>query len=175
MDEMDDLARVLAKRTRRTASGCLEWMGARAKAGYGEIQRRRLFGPQPETTHRIAWRLAYGAIPDGQWVLHRCDNPACCEPTHLFLGTHQDNVTDKMQKGRHRHGHLYGDDHPMRKRPELVKRGEAHNMAKLTLAQVQQIRALQAAGGSDTKIAKQFGVSRPAISAIRHGRAWRGQ
>lgn len=155
-------------------NGCLVWIGARTAAGYGQIQRRKL-SPIPLYVHRVIWIAEYGSIPEGMDVLHKCDNPPCVRVQHLFLGDDQANTNDKMAKGRHRHGHLYGNDHPMRKHPELVKRGAQHPMAKLTAEQVQQIRGLQQVGGSDTVIAKQFGVSRPTVSAIRHGRLWRNQ
>jgi hypothetical protein len=76
--------------------GCLEWTGYRLPKGYGTI---RIAGKNVYA-HRFAWALAHVPIPTGQWVLHHCDNPPCCEPTHLFLGTNADNVADKMAKGR---------------------------------------------------------------------------
>ena len=73
-------------RGRATASGCIEWTGNRTTGGYGSM---RWNGP-PVPTHRIAWQLEHGSIPDGMWVLHKCDNPPCFNPEHLFLGTHKD-------------------------------------------------------------------------------------
>src|SRR6185437_1359919 len=83
------------------ASGCREWIGARNpyRGGYG------IFWVSKGATvlaHRMAWELAYGPIPDGLLVCHRCDNPPCCEPSHFFLGTDADNARDKVSKGRHR-------------------------------------------------------------------------
>lgn len=82
----------------RTEAGCLEWAGARNGKGYGLVQRRRL-SSAPLLAHRYAWMLTTGD-PGRACVLHRCDNPACCEPAHLFLGTVQDNNADMRQKGR---------------------------------------------------------------------------
>ena len=77
-------------------NGCLEWTGYRQPNGYGRIGAagKMLY------THRVAWELANGKIPDGLHVLHRCDNPHCSNPEHLFLGTQADNMVDKVQKGR---------------------------------------------------------------------------
>ena len=82
------------------ADGCLEWPGQRDKNGYGMIWN----GHGPRRTHRLAWELTNGAAPAGMQVLHRCDNPPCCNPEHLFLGTPKDNVVDMMAKGRDRFG-----------------------------------------------------------------------
>lgn len=81
---------------------CWPWQGPVRSKGYGVWT---LFtGPAarrvPQVASRIAWELAHGAIPDGLWVLHHCDNPPCVNPRHLFLGTHQDNEDDKTAKGR---------------------------------------------------------------------------
>jgi hypothetical protein len=94
---------------------CWEWGGARNTSGYGWFR----FGPDrtPTGAHRVAYELSNGPIPDGLAVLHRCDNPPCVNPAHLFLGTNQDNVTDKVNKGRHpnsrqvtcRHGHPFDE------------------------------------------------------------------
>lgn len=88
---------------------CWEWAGARkGSQGYGEFGVNRM----PATAHRVAWELTHGPIPDGLFVLHRCDNPPCCNPAHLFLGTHQDNMADRDAKGRVAHG----DAHYTRRR-----------------------------------------------------------
>ena len=80
-------------------SPCSEWTGATDDDGYG---RRRWRG-KVRKAHRVAWEIAYGPIPEGAKVLHRCDNPPCIEPTHLFLGTQADNVADMIAKGRQGH------------------------------------------------------------------------
>ena len=79
-------------------SGCWLWDGAATRDGYGLVT----IAPQkwPHRVHRLAWEEAYGPIPAGMSVLHRCDVPACCNPNHLFLGSQQDNVTDMQEKGR---------------------------------------------------------------------------
>ncbi len=102
------VAERLARRLQATDTGCLEWTRYTDASGYGVIA----IDSQPVGTHRVAWELANGPIPDGLWVLHHCDNPPCCQtdPTegypegHLFLGTHDQNMADMVAKGRHRNG-----------------------------------------------------------------------
>ena len=89
------MERLTAKLVRRP-NGCLEWTGLN-HLGYGRIS----VANKTIATHRLAWELANGPIPEGICVCHTCDNPPCCDPAHLFLGTHADNVADKMDKGRH--------------------------------------------------------------------------
>lgn len=100
------IAQRLAVGLVRMPNGCMEWTRAKVKGnGYGTIRA----DGKMVVTHRLAWELANGPIPDGLWVLHHCDNPPCCqtEPTegypdgHLFLGTHADNMADMAAKGRH--------------------------------------------------------------------------
>lgn len=79
------------------SSGCWEWTGPRnSTSGYGQVN---LFGKH-QTAHRWSWELTNGDIPKGMWILHRCDNPPCFNPEHLFLGTPADNVLDAQIKGR---------------------------------------------------------------------------
>lgn len=75
---------------------CREWQGSRTWFGYGSIWREG----RTWVVHRWVWTLANGPIPEGMRVLHRCDNPPCFRLDHLFLGTHQDNMTDMVEKGR---------------------------------------------------------------------------
>jgi len=82
-----------------TESGCMEYQGCLYPGGYAQI---RAFGKQ-ESGSRIIWKLIKGNIPEGIYVLHKCDNKKCVNPDHLFLGTHHDNMTDKMNKGRQFH------------------------------------------------------------------------
>lgn len=99
---------------------CLEWQGYRNKQGYG---RAKLAG-RMQYTHRAVWAEANGPIPNGLFVLHRCDNPACARLDHLFLGTHADNARDKADKGRVNAPR--GDRHGSRTKPERLARGAAN-------------------------------------------------
>lgn len=77
-------------------NGCREFTGCLNRWGYGKIS----FNGRPIGAHRMAWILTNGPIPDGASVCHRCDNPPCCNPEHLFLGTQDDNMADMNTKGR---------------------------------------------------------------------------
>jgi len=82
-------------------AGCWEWLGTiKASNGYGWLRRfhKRIYA------HRLSWILAFGAVPSGFCVLHKCDNRTCANPAHLFLGTHRDNAVDMHAKNRHSHG-----------------------------------------------------------------------
>lgn len=72
---------------------CVEWAGLRFRDGYGRVGSKQ--------AHRVAWEQTYGPIPEGLFVLHRCDNRPCVNPEHLFLGTNTDNMQDMVAKGRH--------------------------------------------------------------------------
>jgi hypothetical protein len=77
-------------------NGCWIWGGCRSKGGYGtiSIDNKELY------VHRVIYERTHGPIPAGMCICHTCDNPACCNPDHLFVGTHKDNVHDAMRKGR---------------------------------------------------------------------------
>lgn len=106
--------------------------------------------------HRIAWELAVGPIPDGLFVCHRCDNRACVNPGHLFLGTNADNMRDMREKGR--------------RKGRGGKKGTAHCMAKLTDSQVLEIRG---SDGTQAAVAAAYGVSQALVHLIRHRKIWK--
>ncbi len=89
----------LAERLEQADGGCLVWTGNRDAKGYGRLRRSGANG-EYVGAHRAAWEVANGRIPSGMYVCHRCDNPPCCNPAHLFLGTPLDNVRDCVEKGR---------------------------------------------------------------------------
>lgn len=130
--------------------GCWRWLGARERHGltYGYRGRPRVWA------HRYSWELHNGPIPSGLFVLHRCDNPPCVNPEHLFLGTLADNNRDRDQKGRQ-------------------ARGERGGRAKLTVEAVRAVRAQRAAGVACLDVAAEHGISEQQVSAIATGRSWR--
>jgi hypothetical protein len=124
---------------------CWEWTRGATK-GYGHMC---VGGGRQRGAHVVAWEIANNyPLPDGMIVRHSCDNPPCTNPAHLLLGTHADNVADKMSRGRH-----------------------ANNV--LTAEDVREIRKLRAAGVKQKELAERFGVSQAHISGIISGRFWR--
>jgi hypothetical protein len=115
---------------------CWLWTGARSGKGYGTVHGSL---PRALYTHRLAWELAWGPIPPGLCVLHRCDNPPCCNPAHLFLGTKAQNSADMVAKGR-------------------SARGERQHNARLNEAQVREIRVKRASGERLRALAAEYNV-----------------
>lgn len=149
----------------RRSEGCWEWTSARHTWGYGKA---RLDG-HDMTASRAAWILEHGPIPPGMWVLHKCDNPPCVRPDHLFLGTPADNSRDMVAKGRQ----ALGDRNSMRLYPERVPRGEGNGHAVLTEAMVRAIRAACAAGEPQRAVGKRFGTSQRNVGRIARRQIWR--
>ena len=160
--------RFWARVLRLPGDGCWEWQGARVHNTYG----RAWDGEQVEYAHRLSWRLSHGPIPPGFLVCHRCDNPPCVRPDHLFLGRSEDNVADMVKKGRHvsRAGEASGS----RRRPESRPRGEDNVRAKLTTEMVLAIREEFASKGTPKlTLARRYGVNPSTISSIVLRRTWR--
>ena len=131
---------------------CWNWTAARSPLGCG---RFGWHNHQTRQAHRIAYELTLGAFDAKLEVCHRCDNPSCCNPAHLFLGTHADNMADMGRKKRYSMPGYSGERHPG---------------AKLTDQQVAAIRHLYAAKqGSQRDLARRFGVTQAHISLIVRG------
>ena len=135
-------------------SGCWLWLGALNKDGYGNIDIRKTTMVYSTTgSHRVSYAVFVGPIPPGLSVCHRCDNRACINPDHLFLGTQKDNVRDAAAKQR------------MGK-----SRGEAHPDSKFT---ERDIRAIRASPLNNRQLAEAFDTCSSSISQIRTRRSWR--
>lgn len=145
-------------------SACWEWAAHRRGLGYGEIW----VNGRNVVAHRFSFALANGPIPAGLFVCHRCDNPPCVNPGHLFLGTHDDNMADRSAKGRQAKGDTQGT-HTC---PETVLRGSEHYAAKLTEADVLVIRARYAAGATLKGLGAEYGVDHSTIRRAVIGKTW---
>lgn len=137
----------------RLESGCLVWTGARDSSGYGHV---RMPGRKLRSCHRLSWLLLFGYIPNGMYVCHKCDNPPCVNPSHLFLGTARDNALDRDAKGRRGRG-------APRKGYRRVGFG------KLSDEDVRDIRGMCARGMMHRDIAARFGIAASTVSKIRNG------
>lgn len=141
---------------------CWVWTACLGTSGYG---RFGIGGRAGGTVyaHHAAWDFSFGKRDKSLWVLHRCDNPACVNPRHLFLGTHDQNMADMMNKGRSSRG-----------KPRAYARGESNKHSRLTEENVREIRARFASGDATRRtLASEFGVSYVTIDAIVHGKTWR--
>lgn len=135
---------------------CWNWTASKEILwGYGQFR----FRSRTQKSHRVSWVLVYGEIPENQCVLHKCDNPACVNPNHLFLGTHQDNVKDRDAKGRQSHS--------------MGRKGIEHNQHKLCNEDVICIRVLYQAGIVQREIAKMYNVHVMTINNIVHRKLWK--
>ena len=134
----------LWNRIQKDANGCWHWTGAKSSWGYGQIgvNNRILY------VHRIVWEQINGAIPEGMFVCHTCDNPACVRPNHLFLGTPGDNSRDMVLKGR--------------------------ACFKLTKEQAKEALERRQQGEEYKSIGRSYGVTGAAISALVRGKTWKG-
>lgn len=157
---------------------CWEWTGATNTHRYGTLR----VGRTNIGAHRASWLIHHGPIPFGMQVLHHCDNRPCCNPSHLFLGTHQDNMNDRNSKGRQASGqrilqsrspdHACGDRNGSCTHPDRVARGERQWQAKLTASQVLEIRARHARGERQTDIAVDYGVRATTINWVVLRKTW---
>lgn len=133
---------------------------------YGQFTYRR----QHLLTHRVAWELTNGPIPLGMLVCHSCDNPLCCNPAHLFVGTPADNSADMTRKGRS----ARGDRCSTRLYPELYPRGEMVRVSRLIPEDVLAIRRRWAAGEHNkAALARDYGIDRKSVLCIVERRTWR--
>jgi hypothetical protein len=145
--------RFWSKVDRRGPNECWEWQTHRDRAGYGKFC---ISTGRNERAHRAAWLLTKGSLPGGVYVLHSCDNPPCCNPSHLRLGSHADNMADKVARNRCR-----------------PPRGEVCVTAKLTAEDVHDIRcAAETLPVSARSVARAYGISHMHLRRILDRKAW---
>ena len=150
MNEKLDERRLWSKINILSDDKCWEWQGAKTTAGYGVIR----INYELNYAHRLAWMLKNKAeIPKKGVICHRCDNPSCCNPNHLFLGTQADNIRDAAKKDR-------------------MPKGEVHHMSSISKDDVRHIRYLGYTNMSKKKIGEKFGISRQAVTDILCKRTW---
>lgn len=145
----------------RRSQGCWTWTGRTLSSGYGLFDTREI-RRGPVLAHRIAYGLANGNVmpPDDKNVCHSCDNPPCCNPAHLFLGSDADNMRDASRKGR------------LVRAERSIRRGAVHHAAKLTEPEVLQIRELGAMRVLQRQIAERFGVTKTLVGLILNRKVW---
>lgn len=175
-------------------TGCWLWLGVLSPRGYGKLKSRG----HSMAAHRASYISFRGPIPGGLCVLHRCDNPPCVNPDHLWLGTNADNSADMVAKGRSARGERHGSaTHPERvargdrnglrlhpemratgvrngkyTHPEATPRGERHGHAKLKADDVRAIRAAALGGENRRSIAARFGIDKTNVSCIVRRVTW---
>lgn len=146
-------ARFWAKVDRRSPSECWPWTAGRYRSGYGSFGINSGVGVR---ANRYAYLAHYGVDPGDSHVLHSCDNPICCNPHHLSLGTHQENMSDREAKGRN-----------------VVKFGVEHPHAKITETDATRIRQLSDFGMKQKDIATLFGICQATVSEIVRYEIWK--
>ena len=152
MREKDIEARFWNKVAMRGPDDCWEWTAGKHSGGYGIFW----FDGSMMPASRVAWSLMCGPVPAGLGVCHHCDNPACCNPSHLYPGTQKDNIRDCVERGR------LGD-----------RAGEANGNSKLKEMDIRFIRHWRVMGHRGTDIAKAFGVTPANIGMINRGVTWK--
>ncbi|MEZ0137344.1 MAG: HNH endonuclease [Candidatus Reddybacter sp.] len=138
------------------AKDCWNWHAAKKPTGYGNVRIDKKY----MLAHRVAFELANGVIPPAFIVCHICDNPSCCNPGHLMLGTIKSNSVDMLIKNR-------------QKKHSISTRGSKNLNSKLTESDIPKIRLLHGKGKSQKEIAQIYGVSAPAVRSVLNGKTWR--
>jgi hypothetical protein len=179
------IERFWSKVQKGSPADCWIWQAGGGR--YGHLRYRVGQEILSNSAHRIAWELTHGAIPPDLEVCHNCptgDNPYCVNPAHLWLGTHADNIVDKVSKGRQAKGSTHGSrTHPerlasgnrngMRTKPDTRLHGERNGLAKLTEQSVRDIRARHASGECSIRVlAQAFGVTPDTVYLVVRRKTW---
>lgn len=135
----------------KQVNDCWEWQGSLHRQGYGNFPYKN----SGQLAHRVSWILFNGEIPSGMNICHKCDNPPCVNPDHLFVGSYQDNINDMFRKGRKNH------------------QGENHPKVKLSSSQVLEIRELLNKKITQEEICKKYGITNGHVGSIKHKRTWK--
>lgn len=138
----------------KKSDGCWTWIGSLDRNGYGRFKNR----PHSDLAHRFAYVDTFGEIPKGMCVLHRCDNPPCVNPFHMFIGTRADNIADCISKGRNSRKAFPGSTNPN---------------AILNEPYVMRIKKMLSEGIRQQQIADTFGVKKGTINNIAQGTTWK--
>lgn len=142
---------------KNSAKECWEWTGAKKPKGYGNVRVNKKY----KLAHRVSFEICNGEIPEGFIVCHICDNPSCCNPDHLMLGTIKSNAADMLLKGR-------------QKGVQFASVGTNNGMSKLSEDDVISIRKMYRNKElNQYELAEKFGVSQPAIGSIVRNKTWR--
>lgn len=136
-------------------TGCWPWIGPVTRGGYGNF----FFMGKQSRASRVSYKIHKGEIPSGMVVCHKCDNPKCVNPDHLFLGSHKDNIADMLLKGRGKKGN-----------PNIA--GENNKTAKLSVSEIIEIRRLSNEGVSKAEIGRMFGIRDSHVCKIVQRKSW---
>jgi hypothetical protein len=148
----EQVQKYIESRVLKVPGGCWLWFGRVSPKGYGRLSWRRPGMQKLSLAHRVVYAI-FKEEPGSLCVCHKCDNRACVNPDHLFLGTHEDNMADMVKKGRQSKGI---------QRPSAV----------LTEEQVQDVRRLVAGGMMQKDVASHYGVTRQLVNYIINGKLW---
>lgn len=141
---MDEAARFWAKVDKQAPNGCWEWTGSRLPKGYGQFAPNH----RPVRAHRYSYELHHGTVPAGLMVLHRCDNPPCVNPAHLYAGTRLDNARDAVMRDR--------------------------TAQRLNVTARAIVRRMRANGATQAEVARCLGIGQAAVSRYERGKTFGG-